>query len=346
MKVLFIVPYPSEGPSNRFRVEQFFPILTKEGICYSLRPFCNAKFYSLLFKKRRVLKKISYVFILLLRRIIDIIRAGRYDITFIHREASPTKDYIFEMGLRLFSKKVIYDFDDAVFLKKPAKVRKTVSASDCVIAGNQFLAAYALRFNKNITILPTCIDTQKYNLNIGNHHEGKIVIGWIGTPSTSAYLSILDNVFTLLSQRYNNIQFRVVGAAPGGGHPAAEKRSWSLKTEIDELRQFSIGIMPMHDSDWTKGKCAFKIIQYMAMGIPAVASPVGMNLEVIRENENGFFAGNDEEWVKKLSMLIESPSLRRKLGAGARETAEEKYSLINNGRKFVKILKDTYNRRE
>lgn len=342
MKVLFIVPYPSEGPSNRFRVEQFFPLLAEEGICYSLRPFCNARFYSLLFKRGRVFKKISYVLILLLRRITDILRASRYDITFIHREASPTKDYIFEAGLRLFSKKVIYDFDDAVFLKKPAKVRKAVSMSDCVIAGNEFLAAYALRFNKNIKILPTCIDTKKYNFNTIDLREGKIVIGWIGTPSTSAYLSILDNVFAVLSQRYKNIQFRVVGAAADSGHQLAEKRGWSLNTEIDELRQFSIGIMPMHDNDWTKGKCAFKIIQYMAMGIPAVASPVGMNLEVIRENENGFFAGSDEEWVQKLSMLIESASLRRRLGEGARKTAEEKYSLIANGRKFVKILMDTY----
>lgn len=340
MRILFIVPYPTEGPSNRFRVEQYLPYLKENGITYSIRPFCNTNFYRILLKKGHYIKKFFYLAIFAVRRVADLFRLPAYDVVFIHREAFPMKDYIFEWLFRLFAKKIIYDFDDSVFLKKPAKIRLIVSKSDIVLAGNRFLRDYAFRFNEKVLLLPTCIDTDKYSPAVKPAERNKIVIGWIGTPSTSIYLYELKDVFRFISGKYSNVEFRIIGAeiAKDTGLPPVN-RGWSLEREVEDLREFDIGIMPMPDNDWTRGKCAFKIIQYMAVGVPAVASPVGMNTEVLRHGINGYLASTHEEWCQALSVLVESRDLRKRLGDNARKTVEEKYSLKVNAPKFIDALK-------
>ena len=139
MKILFIVPYPTKGPSNRFRVEQYLPLLRQKGIACVVKPFCNTEFYNILLKRGYCVKKFFYLVLFALLRCLDILQSPSYDIIFIHREAFPSKDYIFEWLFRKMSKIMIYDFDDSIFLKKPAKVRKVVSMSDLIIAGNHFL---------------------------------------------------------------------------------------------------------------------------------------------------------------------------------------------------------------
>ncbi len=341
MKILFIVPYPTEGPSNRFRVEQYFPLLREKGIEYRLRPFCNADFYSILLERGHIIKKFLYIMVFTLGRMADVLRALRYDVVFIHREAFPSKDYIFEWLFRKFSRTLIYDFDDAVFLKKPAKTRLVVSSADCVIAGNRFLKEYAVNYNKRVAIIPTCIDTSRYTPAIRDRKDAKIIIGWIGTYTTSTYLASLTEVFEELSSKYRGkIEFRIVGGGAYDGEPGLPftHRNWTLDSEVSELREFDIGIMPMPVEEWTKGKCAFKIIQYMSVGIPAVASPVGMNTEIVKEGSNGFLASTVEEWCDKLSRLIESEDLRKTMGQAGRKTIEQRYSLKVNGPKFLEVL--------
>jgi len=345
MKILFIVPYPTEGPSNRFRVEQYLPILTRSGTDFSVRPFCNSDFYGILLKKGRYFKKFFYLIVFTLLRIVDLFRAMRYDVVFIHREAFPTKDFIFEWLFRKFSRKIIYDFDDSVFLKKPAKVKMLVSKADRVITGNNFLEGYALHFNKNVTLIPTCIDTDKYAPSSHKNTGGKVIIGWMGSPTTSVFLSEIKEVFNIISDKYKNVEFRIIGgrftAAPSA---RVLNRPWNLASEVRDMQEFDIGIMPMPDDEWTRGKCAFKIIEYMALGIPAVASPVGMNSEVIKDGVNGFLAGNQDEWLDKLSRLIESAELRQALGRNGRNTIEERYSLRANASKFIDVVKDYVHR--
>lgn len=341
MKILFIVPYPTEGPSNRFRVEQYFPLLRGMGIEYGIRPFCNPAFYSIILKRGYLPKKFFYLLLFTAGRVLDLLRALQYDVVFIHREAFPSKDYIFEWLFRKCAKVLIYDFDDAVFLKKPAKTRLVTSCADHVIAGNRFLKEYAINYSKKVSIIPTCIDTDLYAPGIGAGTADKVVIGWIGTYTTSAYLASLAEVFEVLSSKYRGrIEFRIVGGGAYEGEPGLPftVRKWSLDNELKELQEFDIGIMPMPDEEWTRGKCAFKIIQYMSVGIPAVASPVGMNAEIIREGLNGFLASTVEEWCDKLSRLIELPDLRRQMGSQGRKTAVEKYSLKANAPKFIEVL--------
>ena len=339
MKVLFIVPYPTSGPSNRFRVEQYLPHLDLENIAYRVRPFCNNEFYFLLRKNGYYFKKFAYLLFFSFRRILDLLCSPAYDIVFIHREAFPTKDCVFEWLFRMAGKKLIYDFDDAIFLKKPAKVKAVVRMSDSVIAGNEFLKDYASVLNKEVAILPTCIDTDRYKPAVKKGNDRTVVIGWIGTSSTSIYLHPLRNVFKFLTEKYKNIELRIVGGNTNADEDTFTiKKDWALESEVRELQEFDIGIMPMPDNEWTKGKCAFKIIQYMAVGIPSVASPVGMNLKVIQDGLNGSFASSNEEWIDRLSRLIENAALRDSMGRNGRKTTEERYSLKVAAPKFVAIL--------
>ena len=339
MKILFIVPYPTEGQSNRFRVEQYLPELTQRGISYSVRPFYSSNFRKILQKKGHYLKKIFYLLIFSISRLADVLKSPNYDIVFIHREAFPAKGYIFEWLFRKMAKRLIYDFDDSVFLTKPAKVRRMVIMSDYIITGNGFLRDYVLKFNKKVGILPTCIDTDKYKPAQKSGDSQKVIIGWMGSPTTVVYLSELGETFKILSKKYNNVEFRVIGAKFDNNLvlPLVNK-DWTMDSEIGELQQFDIGLMPMPEDEWTKGKCAFKIVQYMAVGVPAIASPVGMNTEIIRDGVNGFLASGTKEWCEKLSQLIESPGLRKQFGRMGRKTVEDEYSLNKKKSEFVNIL--------
>lgn len=342
MKVLFIVPYPSEGQSNRFRVEQYLPSLREKGIIYSLRPFCNSYVYRMLFKKGHYIKKVMFVLYFLLRRLRDIFSARSYDIVFIHREACPFDGYIFEWLFKFFGKKIVFDFDDSIFLKKPLKTRKTLEFSNYVIVGNKFLKEYALRYNKNVMILPTCIDTLSYKPVDRAPEKAGVVVGWIGTSFTSIYLSMLKDVYAALADKYKEAEFRIIG-----GHiddfrlPSLACREWSLGSEVEDLQEFDIGVMPLFDDEMARGKCALKIIEYMAVGIPVVASQSGMNMDIVENGKDGFLVNNKMEWIERLSILIEDKDLRERMGRAGREKVERLYSVKSNEEKFIEILHKT-----
>jgi len=355
MKVLFWVPYPHEGASNRYRVEQYLPYLDKEKIDYKLHPFWNSKAYKILYKKRNYLSKLYYLVLGSFYRLIDLIFIFKYDIVFIHREAYPFGGALFENVLRLLKKPFIFDFDDAIFLpyssdsnifierfRKINKIPKIIKMSRCVIVGNNYLAEFAKIYSSSVFVISTSIDTDKFT-PIEKDYNKEVIIGWIGSLTTVSYLKMLKNVFIDLTKQYSNVRFHIIG-----GNFSIDSisniycKTWSIEEEIEDLKKIDIGIMSMPDNLWTKGKCGFKAIMYMSMGIPTVCSPVGVNNEIIDDGSNGFLANNNKEWTEKLSMLIESPSLRKKIGDQGRKTIEEKYSLKVNAPKFLKILKEIF----
>lgn len=346
MRVLFIVPYPTEGPSNRFRVEQYLPHLKRKGIYYSVRPFYNSSIYRILYKKGYYIRKAIFLCFFMLRRIRDVFSARSYDVIFIHREAYPFVGYIFEWLFRFFGKKLIYDFDDSIFLKKPLKIKKIISISDFVISGNEFLKNYASHYNSNIFVLPTCIDTQIYKPKTKSSNKDKVIIGWIGTSFTAIYLDMLKDVYPVLAKRFKNIEFRIVGGYLRNPNLPLVYKDWALDSEVNELQEFDIGVMPLFDDDWAKGKCAFKIIQYMAVGIPTVASRVGMNVEIIEDGKDGFLVSNQNEWINKLSLLIEDRRLRENMGKLGRIKIENLYSVEANKQKYIDILEKVHNSRK
>ena len=274
----------------------------------------------------------------------DLINAKKYDIIFVQREAFMTGLIMYERGFSRRSK-LIFDFDDSIWLpnvskgnrklswlKKPEKTRDIIGFSHLVIAGNAYLAEYAQQFTDNVVVIPTVIDTDVYQPVEKPINPDKICIGWTGSPTTlpqfTTYLSVLHKIKRKYGSR---VYFKMVGV-PQFTDKFLEVSGipWKAETEVQDLQEIDIGVMPLPKNKWTTGKCGCKGLQYMALGLPTVMSPVGVNTEIIQDGENGFLAYNEDQWVEKLSQLIESAQLRKDLGSKGRQTVIMKYSVEAN----------------
>lgn len=212
---------------------------------------------------------------------------------------------------------------------------------DYIIAGNQYLADFIRKFNTNVTIIPTPIDTKVYHVAKENKNDKNIVVGWIGTEGNLKYLHMVKETFKKLKEKYHNVTIKIVSNKFSDleGFPI-QKKIWTLEDDIKDIQSFNIGIMPLKDDEWTKGKCGLKTLQYMAVGIPSVSSPVGVNSEIVQDGVNGFLAKDDKEWFEKLSLLIENRDLRTGMGQKAREFVEANYSVDTTFPKFKEILEN------
>lgn len=341
MRILFLVPYPTEGASNRVRVEQFIPYLNSKGIATKVRPFVNKQFYKILYKKGVYLKKIFWFLICTANRKIDIFRAFFYDVVFIHRETYPFFGPVIESMLHWMGKPLVFDFDDAIFLpntskenryidrlKNPDKIIGIIKMSRLVIAGNLYLKNFASQYNGNVIVIPSSLDTDHYRPAERKKAKIGITIGWIGSVTTQEFLADIEDALAVISARYKGIVIKIVG-----GEFQSRKltniinKKWSLADEVDDIQSFDIGIMPMPDNEWTRGKCGFKAILYMACGIPVVASSVGVNSEIVDDGVNGFLVKTRDEWVEKLSLLIDDYKLRETMGQKGRQKVLGEYSL-------------------
>ena len=355
MRVLFIVPYSTEGASNRYRIEQYLDYLSRHGVTCEIRPFAFEAFFRILYKREKYILKSLYFLLSLARRFRDVWSARRFDLVFIHREACPIGPPLFEWLLFKMGKPIIYDFDDAIFLpsfshanrlmrffKFPKKTKWIIHWSDHVIVCNRYLCQYALKLNPNVTIVPTAIDTERYGLRPPVSSK-PLTIGWIGSPTTAPYLDPLCQAFTKLSQRHDFV-LKIVGAGDDIQPPGVkvENKEWRLEEDVREFQSLDIGIYPLPDDEWSLGKSAFKAIQYMAVGVPSVVSPIGMNNEIVKEGENGLFAQTTSEWVEKLSMLIEDASLREKISLNGRQIVEDRFSVNVSAAIFLEVLKNVY----
>lgn len=354
MKILFIEPYPIEGPSSRYRVEQYIPYLRNNGLECFVRPFVSTRFYKILYNRGCYVKKTLFFLWSAFKRFSDIFIAVNSDIIFIHLEAFPIGPPVFEYLCKRLGKKIIYDLDDAIYmrssshanrflayLKSPSKIRKIIEISDTVITCNEYLADFARRFNKAVIPIHTSVDTEKFTVaGKTERQKEKVTIGWIGSHSTKPYLEILNDVFAELAKRYR-FRLKIIGGGDGYADiPGIEiiNLKWCLEGEIGQFQSLDIGVYPLPDNEWVRGKTGFKTIQYMSVGIPCVASGVGANRRIIKDGINGFLAENKEEWVEKLSRLIDDPALRQRLGAAGRKTVEEKFSVKVNAPKYLEII--------
>jgi glycosyltransferase involved in cell wall biosynthesis len=193
------------------------------------------------------------------------------------------------------------------------------------MAGNDYLADYARQFNEKVTIVPTTIDTEKYQPK-SEYEKDKLVIGWSGSYSTAQYLDTVAGVFQDLAKEREFI-FKVIGAPKYNlENVNVNAIPWQSATEVEDLLEMDIGIMPMPDDLWSQGKCGLKALQYMALGIPTICSPIGVNQKIIQDGANGFLAADKDEWIEKLKRLMDSVELRRKLGQAGRKSVEREYS--------------------
>jgi glycosyltransferase involved in cell wall biosynthesis len=333
IKVLGLSLYGPQAASARVRLMQYVPGLSQHGIELDIRPLLGDDYI------RKTFGGESYPPWNLFRDYLD--RAGvllcqrGYDIALLHAELFPLLPGPIES--RLLKIPYIYDFDDAFFLKYKDsrfgyfsfllenKFKSIISGAAAVTAGNRFLFDYAKHLNLETRLVPTVVDTNRYT-HTPNKRDAVFTIGWIGSPSTSVYLSELIQPLADLAQEAP-IRFVVIG----GRCPAIKRVDvvhlpWGEDTEVQYINTFDVGVMPLFNNEWAKGKCAFKLIQYMACAVPVVASPVGANLDVV-DVGCGFFADNPERWRCSLRQLRDDLSLRRSMGEIGRKRVEALYSL-------------------
>lgn len=357
MKVLFIVPYPTEGPSNRYRVEQYMPFLREHDIHCCLRPFITTEFYRILYAKGNTFKKCIYFLISSVKRFGDIIRALKYDIIFIHIEAFPFGPPLLELIFRAMGKSIIFDFEDAIYLpvsqksllrwlKFPGKFYLNMRLSSHVIVCNNYLKEKLCIYNPDITVIPTAIDTEKFKSKANKAEIDSLLIGWVGSHTTLPCLKQLIPALRKLSKKHEFI-LKIIGGNSEVEIPGIEiiNERWELEKEVENFASLDIGVYPLPDNEWAMAKTPFKTIQYMSVGVPTVASNVGGNKEIIEDGINGFLASNEEEWIEKLSLLIKNPELRQKLGAAGRETVKDRYSLKVNAPKLLEVLRKAYGKK-
>jgi glycosyltransferase involved in cell wall biosynthesis len=357
-KILFIVPYPEKNsPSQRFRFEQYFDLLHEHGFSFSVSSFLNRGNWKIFSERGKTLLKCSALLQGFGKRLYDLIRIPSYDYIFIHREATPMGPPVFEWVVRcLFQKRMVYDFDDALWitdklnesplerrLKWRQKINLICQWSLKISCSNDYLRQHALRFNKNVFYLPTTIDTEKHH-NRSLFHSAKnnssITIGWTGSYSTLKYLKEVESVLDEILDEHKNVTFLVIAdRRPSLAVRAYDFLPWSAATEIQDLLNIDIGIMPLPDDEWTRGKGGFKCLQYMALEIPTVASKVGANSAIIDHGLNGFLVSNKHEWKRHLNELIVNKSLRTSLGQAGRTKVQERFSVASNSGVFLSLFR-------
>ena len=271
--------------------------------------------------------------------------AADYDSVFLHKKCL---NFFDAFWLRKYSKKIIYDFDDAVMYspKHPDKdsfahllsFRRTARLADLVIAGNAYLAGIARKFNSNVEVLPTGLNTLVYNRHIERKNDGKVHLVWIGSKSTLRYLAEIKPVLEEIGSRFDNVILRIIcDDFFELQNIQVEKQQWSKSTEASDLVTSDIGLAPLSDNRFARGKCGFKVLQYAAAGLPVVASPIGVNAEYVDDGETGFHATSTSEWVDKITKLINNPQLRKEMGQQGL-TQAKKFDVSIIEKQFINLI--------
>jgi glycosyltransferase involved in cell wall biosynthesis len=353
-KILFLTVHrPDRSPSQRFRFEQYIPFLEENGYQCAHSFLLDAKKDKIFYSKGKIFGKLGIVLSSIVKLWTLSSRANEYDFIFIQRETFMLGTIFFEKRFAKSRAKLIFDFDDSIWLldvsdankklawlKNPDKTSEIISLCDVVVGGNPYLCNYAKQFNKHVKLIPTTIDTIEY-VNKGNKNT-TICIGWSGSLTTLKHFDFAVPILKKLKEKYGDkISIKAIGDA---NYKNEELKvislPWKKENEVEELSTFDIGIMPLPDDKWASGKCGLKGLQYMALEIPTIMSPVGVNSEIIQDGVNGFLASTEEQWLDKLTQLIESKELRERIGKAGRRTVEEKYSIESQKTNYLKLFKE------
>lgn len=345
VRVLFLTLYPDVAASPRYRVWQYLPYLESHGIRCTVRSPLTAAEWAALTGPGRKGRPFWYHARETVRRIRQILDAGRHDIVFVQKAIMTAYIKGLPALLRRRARRLVYDIDDAVHLAPPhplkwpwtlledrAQIHALFGGADLVLAGNAWLTEAARASGARAELLPTVVDTQRFAP--GADDGGVYRIGWVGNPSTTICLEPAAEAL----RQVGGAQVCLIGGdADRVALNGCEFRPWRLETEAAELHRLSVGIMPQPAEEWMRGKCALKALQYMACGIPCVASPFGAILDIIQPEVNGVFAGNTQAWLDAFDRLRD-PGLRRQLGMAGRATVEAQYSLNRAAPRLLELL--------
>ncbi len=351
VRVLAMTPYPQRRvPGQRFRIEQWAPLLRNEGVDVVFSPFLSPKAMEVLYRPGHVGRKITETLSGYLRRCAEVVCQRGADVVFVYREAALLGPPVLE-GFLAKRRPLVFDFDDAIYLgdtssanawsrclKTKRKTEAICRVASHVTVGNEFLARFARDHARAVTVVPTTIDTELYDVR-PRPKNPRPVVGWSGSATTLSYLRSLVPALQHLSQR-QEFELRVIGGEIQVDGVPVHCRPWRPDTEVEDLRSLDVGVMPLSDDEWSRSKCGLKALQYMALGIPPVVSPVGVNTNIVRDGINGFYARTEGEWVERIARLLRDESLRRRLGEEARWTVKQSYSHRVHAPRLGQVLRD------
>jgi len=354
-RVLFLTRYPIEGASSRYRVFQYLPYLERHWITADVQSFMDTPMYHLSLSPGRTVVKVWATLCATVRRLWALRSWRQYDIIYLQRELLPFGPPIIETALRKRGAVLVFDYDDALFIRKASRYNRLATAFrsgdktrdlfrivHCVVAGNNWLrdAAIAAGAQKAVT-LEVAEDTARIPMHSPHTNDTPVTIGWLGSPSTVKYLSLLEPVLQDLAHRYPHVQWEIIG----GKHFRMsgvnwQISDWSLDGEVQALARFDIGLMPLPPEDWAKGKSGGKARTYMAAGVVPVVSAIGYNLELIKHAETGFLCETPEDWERYLVQAIEDADLRQRIALAARSEVEHRFEPAATSAKMARLLND------
>jgi glycosyltransferase involved in cell wall biosynthesis len=340
MNVLVLIPsLYGTSPGTRFRIEQWAPALERQGFRFTFASFEDEKLHSVIYQKGKYFRKTFLMARSIGRRFAAVSAAARHDVVFLFEEAARVGPPLLEQLIRRTGTPIVYDFCDPIFvpyvspinrylsyLKCFSKYSKICALSDHVTVGNRLLYDFARKHNESVSVVPITIDTEHYAPAQRPGPGPSCVVGWSGSRTTVPHLESIGGALRRISRR-SALEFRVIGNNPPDITGVdARFVPWRPVSEVADLQQLDIGIMPLPNDQWTRLRSHLKVRQYMGVGVPVVASPVGIMAELIQDGVNGFLASTEDEWVEKVGRLADDPGLRREMGRAGRQTIEDRYS--------------------
>ncbi|MBX7131463.1 MAG: glycosyltransferase family 4 protein [Fimbriimonadaceae bacterium] len=360
-RVLFVAAHRlNRAPSQRFRFEQYLDYLRSEGIDCTISPLLSADDDRLFYGKASAFSKAWVLARGAVLRTRDVRRAAQFDTVFVQREAFFGGWPVFEKAFKRTGTPLVLDFDDAIWLldvsdanrrygwlKRPQKTAEIARLADLVIAGNSYLLDYARAQNPSVTLIPTTIDTESYRRSAPAARTDDLCIGWTGSTTTIKHFhQSVPALVQLKAQWGHRLRFRVIGDGSYRNETLGiVGEPWDPGTEIESLCGMDIGIMPLPDDEWSRGKCGLKGLQFMALEIPVVMENVGANKEIVTDGRDGFLASGNDEWVSKLSSLVASAEMRQRMGLAGRATVEARFSVNSQKGAYVQALRNVFGKR-
>lgn len=336
MKVLFLTKYGRQGASSRYRTLQYIPYFRQCGFECTVSPLFDDDYLRNRYSSGN--RRWFHLNKAVTRRLISLVASVKYDLIFIEYEVIPYGPALAERLLKLLKVPYVVDYDDAQFHRYDRhpnpflrtllrnKIKTVIAGAELVIVGNKYLADYVRQTNSKVELIPTVVDLRKYKVH-SMPDDDCFIVGWIGTPITASYLKEILHPLQRFLQRCKG-KLLLVGAGkidlPG---LCVEVQPWDENTEVDSMQRFDVGIMPLRDEPYERGKCGLKLIQYMACSRPVIASPVGVNRRLVVDGENGFLAENQEQWFECLRKLHDNPTMRVEMGRKGRLLVQSQYSL-------------------
>lgn len=363
-RMLVLCPFPQGvAAGQRLKYEQYFDDWKAQGWEVDVSPFMDHAMWRVAYQPGKLPSKVMGVVRGHLRRMWDLLRVGRYDLVYVFMWVTPFGTSLMERAVRRLARRVVYDIEDNVIvgqelpkpynpnavvalLKGPGKARFLIRRADHVIASSPFLRDVCLQRHgaRASTYISSSVDTHRF-LPRGGIPRKKVTVGWTGTYSSRVYLDTLRAVFQQLARRVD-YRLRIIGnfeyELPGVD---LEVVQWSAEREVQDLQELDIGVYPLPDDEWVMGKSGLKAIQYMAFGLPTVASNAGLTPMIIRDGQNGLLVRTEEEWIDALERLILDPDLRQRLGAAARNDAVGRYSTAVISGQYRQVLDETMERK-